>query len=307
MNHYLSCFIDQEKRMMFRQLFDSIENGYVYHYRELNEVFSEVMDSYSRILKEFSRLASEFSLGDSLDVSIFFAYLLWNGYFSLNKELKYGFPDRRINFGYLGIEVMAGRGVCLDFSSLFKECLKSMGYDNELLVNRFKKMNYSKVYVPNIERHIDSSTESSCKRVGIFNAFASNYVIGNHVFNLISEHDRLFIYDPTNLMYIPLFKGKACFQDRDTKVVFYSLMSYFISNMLSVCDGGLFKRDSAILNRFFDGKESSFFHFNEYVFKCEWLLSRLRVSKDILDDYYLEIEKDISVVSDGVMSLKRKR
>ena len=53
-----------------------------------NEIKSVVQD-YGIILDKFAQLCSLFDLSNSLETANLFTYLLWNGYFSQNKNFKY--------------------------------------------------------------------------------------------------------------------------------------------------------------------------------------------------------------------------
>ena len=56
-----------------------------------NIYYEDLIEEYNMILKKTSKLAQELNLKNSLELSILFMFLLWDGYFSKNKKNKYNF------------------------------------------------------------------------------------------------------------------------------------------------------------------------------------------------------------------------
>lgn len=167
---------------------------------KINEILGNCEENYSKILNKFKVLVQELKLNNSLEISILYTYLMWNGYFSKDNKLFYKTQDRAIiqnNFSY---DIMCGGAVCLNFSDMLKDILNECGYSSSILLNRLiKERDLKKDYIPLIERNI-AKTKFNFNLLSVLVSPLTKK-IGNHAFNLIEENGQLYIYDPTNLFF----------------------------------------------------------------------------------------------------------
>lgn len=127
--------------------------------------YKELITPYNKILKIYSKLAKDIGLTQPLEFGIFFEYLLYNGYFSINKEFHYSLENKK----YGPFSIISGTGVCINMSMLLKDFLSCCDVDSMVLINYFKGQ--TKDIRP--------------------------YIIGNHAAVLIND-DISFLYDITN-------------------------------------------------------------------------------------------------------------
>lgn len=59
------------------------------------ETYSDVMFLYKSLLKKISKLSQELNINNSLELSILFSYLLWNGYLSKGKTYRFESKNRK--------------------------------------------------------------------------------------------------------------------------------------------------------------------------------------------------------------------
>lgn len=89
------------------------------HIKEIEENQKEntiSMEYYNQVLEKTVKLALELNLTKSLEYANLFTYLLWNGYFSLDKKFAFKIEDRLLSEGMYFLDIFKGNGVCLNIS-----------------------------------------------------------------------------------------------------------------------------------------------------------------------------------------------
>jgi len=130
---------------------------------------------------------------NSLELSILFSYLLWNGYLSKNKEYIFSSNDRKYIIGLFFTDIMDGRGVCLNNSEMLKDFLEVTGYNSSIMQSY-----YNNTATRNYKIGINIRNDEPEEKSSMLKRFLKRDA--NHVFNLIEENDKLYIFDPTNLL-----------------------------------------------------------------------------------------------------------
>lgn len=141
--------------------------------------YSDVMENYNSLLEKISLLSKELNLTNSLELSNLFSYLLWNGYLSKTQEHKFQPEGRKLISGLFFADIMDGIGVCANYSDMLKDLLIHCGYPSAVIDN----------YIANGIEILKPQTI-------------------NHVFNLIEENNKLYIYDPTNIYLLNIINSK---------------------------------------------------------------------------------------------------
>lgn len=228
-----SCEISDEAKLFYiKKLQKDLEKGFITeeeynkqlgkinssilakdNFISLREIIQEMVDdnfqkyhesilAYENIINSTAQLCNELNLKDSMDIFVVFNFLLWNGYFSKNKEYAYKMSGRKNLFGYFGIDIINGQGVCLNKSSMLTEILKAMNYESYMIFNKVNK-GLTLDYRPDIERKIIKKGQLFIK-IGLvlFNPLAN--VVGNHACTLVKKGDSYYAYDPTNLCVFKL-------------------------------------------------------------------------------------------------------
>ena len=269
---------------------------YDQNYFFLMHYYPSVLSSYDKIIKNFSDLSKKLDLSDSLDVCILFSYLLWNGYFSVDKKLCDSSKDNLEIFDFFSLEIMSGQGVCLHFSYLFKDFLQACGYDSAILLSWLKKVDYHKIYFPDITRQMNQEHDKEII-IARFLKELFKYIGGNHAFNLINDHENLYIYDSTNLLYIPLSDCVGSkIQGEFIKGVVHPNFSYAFNLEYS---------SIKTLDLYHQKKKESCYSLDEYEVKSKKLLEKFGDFQNLFEDSYHESVDDILMVSDGVKKLKK--
>lgn len=183
-----------EDAVLFSEVVKKIE-------KEVNNnklLYSELLIDYKEILEKTYTLSKELKLKNSLELSILFSHLLWNGYFSENKQFQFQKDGRKHIRGLYSLDIMKGIGVCLDISDIHKNFLNVCGFDSIIINN------------------------------GRYKLFGKNE-FGNHASTLIKENDKFYIYDVTNST---MLKIKNCCNAKSIKGKRYKLYlcdSYYIN------------------------------------------------------------------------------
>lgn len=158
--------------------------------------------SYIEIIKRTAELCYELKLNDdTFDISVFFEYLLWCGYLSVNHKLAFCDFDIVNNMACNGADIMRGKSICMSNAEMLKRLYIELGYDAYLLgVYIPKSMDGEKHHVLNIKRnHLESEIEN---KDSIFKTIFDSYisrVIGNHAITLVNDNGYFEAYDPTNV------------------------------------------------------------------------------------------------------------
>lgn len=252
------------------------------------------LENYKEILKKFKILADELNLSNSLEIANLYTYLLWNGYFSKDKKLKYQIHDRLLLPGMYSHDIMDGIGVCLNFSDMLTDIINEFDYSAATLINHANK-NIESFYKVDIERAKEKEKfyfKLLSPLIGILTK-----KIGNHAYNLINENGKLYIYDSTNLSMSKLdskwnsiiIAGKGT---HDIKPFF----SYYVNDSKkAVSTLDLLHTTSDI---------ESPYNKKDFIITWEQCLELFFNSTYLLDDFYFEIVNNINEISNGNKKLK---
>lgn len=163
---------------------------------------SASLASYKCIIDSTAQLCHELNLKDSMDIFVVFNYLLWNGYFSKDKDYVYTMSGRTNLWGHFGTDIINGQGVCLNKSHMLDSLLKTMNYESHMIINKVSKK-MSRDYKPDIERKIKKPGQLSIK-LGAFLLSPITSIAGNHACTLVEKDNVYYVYDPTNLCVFKL-------------------------------------------------------------------------------------------------------
>lgn len=166
------------------------------------EEILNISNDYKKILENSKKLSQELGLKSSLELCNLYTYLLWNGYFSKNKQLKYQTMGRICVPGISSYTIMNGGGVCLNFSEMLTDFINQFEFSSATLASNLSDNETS--YKPKIKREIGKVKVNFIDNI-LSHLCKTNF---NHAFNLIKENNKLYIYDPTNLFIAELKNTK---------------------------------------------------------------------------------------------------
>lgn len=255
------------------------------------EIYRESLICYNNILENYKKLAQELKVNSSLDLSHLLTYMLWNGYFSVNKEHFYKLQGRLLLPGMYSFDVIKGKGVCLAYAELLHNYLSICGKHSSILTCKVptEKNAISCDYRPEIERNTKSNMSSR-----VFNNFMTFFLgglinkVGNHAITLIEENGRIYAYDPTNLYALnikdasiaSIINGKGEFQIKP-------LMTFIMdphSDSNHIYEKLLLGNIEPALTR------------KEFIFSFENLMELINSNISLLDDAYDNIHSDLEYI-----------
>jgi len=161
-----------------------------------------ISNDYKKILENSKKLSQELGLKSSLELCNLYTYLLWNGYFSKDKQLKYQTVGTNCIPGTYPYTIMSGGGVCLNFSEMLTDFINQFEFSSATLASNLS--DYEKSYKVKIKRDIGEINVNFIDKI----LCSLNKIDFNHAFNLIKENNKLYIYDPTNLFIAKLKNTK---------------------------------------------------------------------------------------------------
>lgn len=258
------------------------------------EIFSEPIEKYKLLLEKMSVLARELNLNSSLELSILFSYLLWNGYLSKEKKYKFQSKNRKFIMGLFFEDIIEGIGVCLNHSEMLKDFLNHCGYSSCIIPNHLD--DYIKVdYKLNIKRPGVSKGSKLISLVDLFKKAKAN-----HTFNLIEENNKIYIYDSTNfLLYNIVDEDNSKLVNGKGKNKLYPYQSY------NFC---ISSEDDALIDRLITSSDyQSPYTKSDFISISDVNLEIIKNSITLLEDFYIEAKKDMIDISETTNKIIKKK
>jgi len=85
--------------------------------------YARSIECYNSILENYSKLAQELHINNSLELAHFLSFMLWKGYYSVNKSHAYQTKCELGIPGLYSFDVIKGGGACLAYAELLKNFL----------------------------------------------------------------------------------------------------------------------------------------------------------------------------------------
>jgi len=259
---------------------------------EKKEIYKDSLIHYNHVLENYKNLAEDLHVSTSLDLSHLFSYLLWNGYFSVDKKHVYQLQERLLLPGLYSLDVIKGKGVCLSYAELLHNYLSVCGKDSSLLLCKVpkKRKAISFDYRPEIVRNRKINIISIISN-HVMSFFLSGLInqVGNHAVTLVEENGMLYVYDATNLCALnikdastaSIINGKGEFQIKPSMT--FMVDSHVISNPI---------HEKLLLGDIGKGLSRK-----EFIFSFENLMELVNNNISLLDDAYDNIHNDLEFIS----------
>ena len=179
-----------------------------FSFRDYNSKFMELykdsLKHYYKVLDNYKNMAHDLGLDSSLELSSLLTYMLWNGYYSVNKEHIYTKKGNLFLPGMESFDVIKGGGVCIAYAELLNNYLTVCGKESTIISCNYPTKNSIKYdYRPKITRRINNDLISNI--IYKINRLMRNNIInekGNHEITLVHEKGKVYAFDPTNLSAI---------------------------------------------------------------------------------------------------------
>lgn len=263
---------------------------------EIETILHEMNLSYKKILDSTSILASELSISSSLELSILFSYLLYNGYYSKTGEHKYKLENRRLIQGFLAYDIFNGNGVCLNYSAMLADILKHNKYESTIIINKLNQ-----VGKPEYKVAIDRGIIEPKINIKLFHYVLDSIsnITGNHACTLIFDHDQLYIYDPTNLTMF------NCENNRIAKHVLGKgelLLKPYLTAIIVGNNGFKEIEKLSMISEYHTP-----YNKDSFITTCEKEINKYNLNKYLFSEFHSEINKDINTIVEKGKILIRKK
>ncbi len=254
------------------------------------ETYESALIQYNSILKQYYYLAETLKLNNSLELCTYMSYLLWNGYFSINKKNTYQSKNRLNLSGAYGLDCVNGIGVCLNYSSLLNDFFKNSKIQSTVLLCKLGK-EITCDYRPRLMRNINQN-EISMKLFNLFSIILSPIInrIGDHAVNLIKEDNKLYIYDITNLTILNV-------KNKDVAELVNGTGKYLLKPELSLKLLNDFDKFEMFLNLDEQKYYQDAYSRKEFIFLYERIIELLNNNKNLLNDCYSSIHSNLESIS----------
>lgn len=246
---------------------------------------------YYNIIKKSAKLFNEINLNDPVEISVLYEYLLWNGYFSKDKNLVYSPSGRKNNLGLVGADIMTGKSVCLNNADMLTNILQECdieAYTIGCSVPTNKNANFQ--YIPDIERKkIDSSVRYKILEK-IINMLPFDK-IGNHAVTCFKNDKTYSVNDPTSLAFLN-FNGmtKMKYVGSDMEIIFKPWI------MLYLNDINTHSKFLEIMTTISSNSNLELLKLNNIRNTSKMVLDICRNNEKLLNDFHSEIYEDINGV-----------
>ncbi len=275
-------------------------SNFVDERKSFNETYAKELELYRGILETYKGIAKELKLSTALELSYFYTYLLWKGYFSETKYHEYSLNKRSITLNFLAANVLSGGGVCLEYASLLNDFLRVCKKESLVMACYVpvKNDDIKFDYVPDIVRNYDGQTKLS-KKI-LTSAFDTSLItkkLGNHAITIINEAGQQFAFDATNLSVLNIeshLKASLINGNGNFDLKKYSLL---LLNIMQETSELFYKlRDETAYS---DLKGST------VMFSYEDTLKLVDSNKFLLDAGYDSIHSSIEQINTRVLSMKK--
>lgn len=273
--------------------FNFLEIGFIMNSKdsvnESCEEYESIIGNYYNILCIYSEMAKYLNITNSLDLCIYFTYLLWNGYFSVTGEHTYEKSKEDSIYGLQALEVMNGTGVCYNYADLLNDFLYISNIKSSVIATKFpsKKEGYTIDYKPKIKKHVNKIKENE-----ILKKFNNKIEckIGNHAVNLIKDGEKLYIYDVTNMALLKI-------KDKDYASIINGSGNFELKMLTSTllfdnCDRFNLFEEVVLENEIDD-----YYTRKEYMNSCRKIVKLLNENENLLVDCYNHIYNDLETIS----------
>lgn len=254
--------------------------------------------NYSKILNGYKDLVKELNLTSSLDIANLFSILLWNGYFSENKNYVYGISNRMMEEKNLQSLIMQGHGACFENARMLNDFIKICNKRSSMImcymdaentkINRPKEV---KIKYDNTAQTLRRKKKHSLK--GLLEDFLVKNYSGNHIINIIEDDDKLIFYDVTNNCILSILNDETLkLTNGEGK---YTIFPFTASQLL-----GPFTDFDHLIKLL--GNEELTSNLNEEEFKEQFrkIYSMFLENKQFVNDIYTDIHKNIENINQEV-------
>lgn len=259
--------------------------------KKIESIFENEYD-YNRIIESFLKLSQELDMTSSFELSNLYTYMLWNGYFSKNKNMVYRQIEQLPCINILSHEIMNGKGVCLNVSAMLTDILNKAGYNSANLLGYGNGV--LKGYTPPI--NIKLANGRAVVPAGRVKTKMLHKICGNHAFNLVADENGMYIYDSQNLR---IFSLNSKNEGNSGKLTLHikPFLSYYINDK---------EENDDALTRLLTSDDFCL-PCDRKTYKEQWelQLEELKRNSILLNAFHADIRINIDKVSDKMTSAKR--
>lgn len=218
---YLGDCADEKIIKNYKIYRDFLANKKEYNLKK----YSAEISTYYAIMKEAKNFLKDIGIKkDAFEYSGALSYLVWNGYFSNNKNFTFKDYELEELSGFEGMNVIYGEGCCRNITRFFKDSFDEKKIPSNIILNNIY-FDGSEFFDLDIKRN---STNGPLEKASFGETYVDdNEEIANHSCILFKHNKKYFVYDPTNINIYAMngTKGKLVLGDGYIQTHPYSLMT----------------------------------------------------------------------------------
>lgn len=257
------------------------------------KIYEKSIINYKEMLEKYKNLAIELNLKNALEISMLFSYMMWNGYYSVDKKYSYKLENRLLIPGLFSFDIIRGNGVCLAHSQLLSDYLNVCSKKSSFISCTFESVDSSnlKKFKPPIRRVHNFDTKYKIISVILSSLLCGkNEKFGNHSVTLIEDDNKFYVCDSTNLYF-------AKIENKSIATVINGNGKYYLKPLNSPIELS-YADPNYLYERILSSGEKYSYTFSKVVCDYENIVALARQNIRLLNDAYDEIHHNLEVIND---------
>ena len=166
-----------------------------YRTATLTSDYKEMKELYGNIISNTANLIKDFNLKNPIEVFSFYVHLYRGGFLSHNGDFKYDFKLKDLPM-LLGVDVVRGKGVCRNISSMLVDIYRELDFDSSnLVVGCTSKSIKNQQQLCDYPKKRAKETPEYIKKVM---PVVEVLRVPDHMITKVVDDDHCYILDPTN-------------------------------------------------------------------------------------------------------------
>ena len=256
------------------------------------KIYEKSMINYNEMLTKYKDLALELKLKNALEMSMLFSYMMWNGYYSVDKKYSYKLEDRLLIPGLYSFDIIRGNGVCLAHSQLLADYLNVCSKKSSFISCNFELNETSNLntFKPPIRRvhNIDIRLKFISTILSSL-LCAKNSKNGNHSVTLIEDDNKFYVCDSTNLYF-------AQIQNDSTATIINGNGKYYLKPLSSPIEIP-YADFNRLYEKVLESDKKDAYTFSKIVCDYEYITALARQNIRLLNDAYDDIHHNLEFIN----------
>lgn len=281
--------------------------SFIYNETEkYKKTYEKSIINYYEMLNKYKDLALELKLKNAHEISMLFSYMMWNGYYSVDKKYSYKLQDRLLIPGLYSFDIIRGNGVCLSHSQLLSDYLNVCSKKSSFISCNFELNETSNLntFKPSIRRvhNIDIRLKFISTILSSL-LCTKNSKNGNHSVTLIEDDNKFYVCDSTNLYF-------AQIEDDSIATIINGSGKYYLKPLSSPFSLP-YTDFNHLYEKVLESDKKDAYTFSKIICDYNYVVALARQNIRLLNDAYADVHHNLEFINNetnkyGNKLLKKK-